>query len=75
MSQLMRSWIWRAPSHGNRQGGARIYLLAIYDAGCAYRWNVRPSSWARHACTVAGRRLTRSEWEDALPERDYDPAC
>jgi WD40 repeat protein/DNA-binding SARP family transcriptional activator len=52
------------------------YLFAIYgDGGRAYRWDVRPSSWARHACVVAGRTLTRSEWEEALPERDYDPAC
>jgi WD40 repeat protein len=52
------------------------YLLAIYgDSGRAYRWDVRPSSWARHACAVAGRTLTRSEWQDALPERDYAPAC
>jgi hypothetical protein len=28
-------------------------------------------SWARHACAVAGRTLTRTEWQDALPERDY----
>ena len=26
--------------------------------GQAYRWDVRPSSWARQACTVAGRPLT-----------------
>jgi WD40 repeat protein len=51
------------------------YLFAIYNTGRAYRWDVRPSSWARHACAVAGRKLTRLEWEDALPERDYDPAC
>jgi DNA-binding SARP family transcriptional activator/WD40 repeat protein len=54
-------------------GGA--YLFAIYNAGRAYRWDVRPSSWARQACAVAGRQLTRAEWEDALPERDYRPAC
>jgi WD40 repeat protein/DNA-binding SARP family transcriptional activator/Mg-chelatase subunit ChlI len=52
--------------------GARLFAIAT---GRAYRWDVRPASWARHACTVAGRKLTRSEWEDALPERDYDPAC
>jgi WD40 repeat protein len=51
------------------------YLFAITDAGRAYRWDVRPSSWARHACDVAGRTLTRTEWKDALPERDYAPAC
>jgi WD40 repeat protein/DNA-binding SARP family transcriptional activator len=50
-------------------------LFAITDAGRAYRWDVRPSSWLRHACDVAGRPLTRSEWHDALPDRDYAPAC
>ena len=51
------------------------YLFAITDAGRAYRWDMRPTSWARHACEVAGRTLTRTEWKDALPERDYAPAC
>jgi len=50
-------------------------LLAITDAGRAYLWDVRPSSWVRHACDVAGRSLTRAEWQDALPERPYAPAC
>jgi WD40 repeat protein/DNA-binding SARP family transcriptional activator len=51
------------------------YLFAITDAGRAYRWDIRPSSWARHACEIAGRRLSRTEWNDVLPERDYAPAC
>jgi WD40 repeat protein/DNA-binding SARP family transcriptional activator len=51
------------------------YLFAITDTGRAYRWDLRPSSWARHACAVAGRTLTRTEWDDALPGREYDPAC
>jgi WD40 repeat protein len=51
------------------------YLFAITDAGRAYRWDIRPSSWARQACKIAGRRLTRTEWNDVLPERDYAPAC
>jgi WD40 repeat protein/DNA-binding SARP family transcriptional activator/energy-coupling factor transporter ATP-binding protein EcfA2 len=51
------------------------HLLALTDAGRAYRWDIRPRSWARHACAVAARRLTRAEWEHALPERAYDPAC
>jgi hypothetical protein len=53
------------------------FRFAIYGDGAerAYRWNVRPSSRARHACTVAGRPLTRAQWRDALPDRHYDPAC
>ena len=51
------------------------YLFAITSAGRAYRWDVRPSAWARHACAVAGRTLTRAEWRDALPDRKYAPAC
>jgi WD40 repeat protein/DNA-binding SARP family transcriptional activator len=51
------------------------YLFAITDAGRAYRWDVRPSSWAHRACAVAGRTLTPTEWKAALPGRHYAPAC
>jgi WD40 repeat protein len=51
------------------------FLFAITNAGQAYRWDMRPSSWARHACAVAGRTLTSTEWNDVLPGRDYAPAC
>jgi WD40 repeat protein/DNA-binding SARP family transcriptional activator len=50
-------------------------LIASYDTGRAYLWDIRPQSLARHACSVAGRRLTRAEWAEFLPGRDYDPAC
>jgi WD40 repeat protein/DNA-binding SARP family transcriptional activator len=51
------------------------YLYAITDAGTSYRWDVRPSTWERLACSVAGRSLTRTEWDNLLPGRDYSPAC
>ena len=51
------------------------YLLAITSAGQAHRWDARPSAWAQRACAVAGRTLTRAEWNDALPGRTYAPAC
>jgi WD40 repeat protein/DNA-binding SARP family transcriptional activator len=51
------------------------YLFAITAAGRAFRWDVRPASWERQACAVAGRTLTRDEWNDALPGRSYAPAC
>jgi WD40 repeat protein len=55
------------------RGGTHI--AAVYDNGQGYVWDIRPSSWARQACTVAGRRLTSAEWEEALPGREYAPAC
>jgi hypothetical protein len=51
------------------------HLVTLYDNGRGYRWDVRPQSWARRACDVAGRTLTRAEWQTALPERGYAPAC
>ena len=51
------------------------YLFVITDAGRAYRWDMRTTSWAQHACDVAGRTLTQTEWQAALPDRDYAPAC
>jgi WD40 repeat protein len=51
------------------------YLFALTNGGRDYRWDVRPASWARLACSIAGRTLTRAEWNDVLPGRDYRPAC
>jgi WD40 repeat protein len=51
------------------------FLIASYDTGDAYRWDVRTRSLVRHACRLAGRRLTRAEWAEFLPGRSYDPAC
>jgi WD40 repeat protein len=50
-------------------------LVTLDDNGRGYRWDIQPQSWARRACEVAGRTLTRAEWNDALPERTYAPAC
>jgi WD40 repeat protein len=50
-------------------------LVAAYASGRTYLWDIRPAALARRACQVAGRRLTRAEWAEFLPGRDYDPAC
>ena len=51
------------------------YLFALTNVGRDYRWDMRPASWNRLACSIAGRTLTRAEWNEALPGRDYRPAC
>jgi WD40 repeat protein len=51
------------------------HLVTLSETGRGYLWDIRPESWARRACEVIGRTLTRREWQDALPERSYAPAC
>jgi WD40 repeat protein len=50
-------------------------LVTIGRDGHGTLWDLRLESWARRACAVAGRTLSHREWRDALPERDYAPAC
>ena len=50
-------------------------MFAVFRDGRGYRWDVRAASWERQACQIAGRRLTRAEWHEALPDRTYAPAC
>lgn len=66
------------PGSGDIVGAAFIRggreMTVMHERG-GYMWDVRPSAWERHACAVAGRTLTRAEWEAALPGREYAPAC
>ena len=42
-------------------------LLAVAGVdGCAMLWDIDPAVWRQRACAIAGRNLTREEW-DALP--------
>ncbi|HET8820761.1 MAG TPA: protein kinase [Thermoleophilaceae bacterium] len=50
-------------------------ILAASESGRAVLWDIDPEHWKRHACEVAGRTLTRDEWDDILPGRPYEPAC
>ena len=51
------------------------HVFAVFRDGRGYRWDVRSTSWERQACKIAGRRLTRAEWDAALADRTYAPAC
>jgi WD40 repeat protein len=50
------------------------HLAVLHERG-GVAWDVRPGSWERHACAVAGRRLAEWEWEALLPRHAYAPAC
>jgi WD40 repeat protein len=53
--------------------GRRVFVA--YRGGLGFVWNVTLGAWREHACTVAGRNLTRAEWERYLPERPYELVC
>jgi hypothetical protein len=46
-------------------GGARTLV----------RWALDPAEWVEAACAVAGRNLTRTEWERALPGTEQQATC
>ena len=49
--------------------------LVIDYFGDGAKWPTDPRKWQRYACQVAGRDLTRAEWSDVLPDRDYRRVC
>jgi WD40 repeat protein/tRNA A-37 threonylcarbamoyl transferase component Bud32 len=51
------------------------HLLETHGNGQGAVWDVDPESWARRACDLANRTLTREEWEEFLTGRPYEPAC
>ena len=53
--------------------GRKLLLTLANGEGAV--WEVDPESWARRACALANRTLTREEWERFLPGRPYEPAC
>ena len=53
--------------------GRRVFAVSAGRVGL--RWEVSPEAWKQHACAVAGRELSASEWSDALPGRPYRAVC
>ena len=51
------------------------YVVAIFINGSVFVWDLNLESWKDHACRVAGRNLTRAEWEELLPDRPYVTLC
>jgi hypothetical protein len=39
-------------------------------------WDIDPQSWREKACTVAGRNLTKTEWDKYMPtDEPYRATC
>jgi hypothetical protein len=50
-------------------------LVIISDQDWVMSYPMAPSAWLRAACAIAGRDLTRAEWDQYLPGREWQPTC
>jgi hypothetical protein len=50
-------------------------VVALGERPTVMRYPTDPAVWLREACAVAGRDLTRVEWELYLPGREWEPTC
>jgi WD40 repeat protein len=50
-------------------------VVVVYSDGTAAVWPVTVAAWLDHACTVAGRNLTREEWSRFVPGHPYTRTC
>ena len=50
-------------------------VLIVYDTGEILEWDPRPDAWEAHACKVAGRNLTTTEWAELFPDQAYRVTC
>ena len=50
-------------------------LVVLSGDRAGRRYPLEPSAWLEEACAVAGRNLTRAEWDRYLPDRPYERTC
>ncbi len=53
--------------------GRFLYALPMGRDGL--HLDISPTAWKRHACRIAGRKLTRREWRDVAPQQPYRRVC
>jgi len=51
------------------------HLVTAGPDGAAALWDLRPATWVRAACAIAGRDLTEQEWHRYLPDRTRHQIC
>jgi WD40 repeat protein len=50
-------------------------LLVVNDRGNVFTWPMSLAAWKQRACTVAGRNLTRGEWDRFVTGHRYAQVC
>lgn len=64
----------RYPSRPAFAPDGRTLFTPVVD-GSVVAWDLRPRSWTRAACEMAGRDLTRDEWRQYLGDTTYRKTC
>ncbi|WP_456954890.1 nSTAND1 domain-containing NTPase [Geodermatophilus sp. SYSU D00867] len=62
-------------THTHLLPGPDDELVAFSGEVPGRRYPLDPDEWLRAACDLAGRDLTRAEWERFLPAREWRPTC
>jgi hypothetical protein len=50
-------------------------LLAADSDGSVFTWPATLTAWEQHACSLAGRNLTRAEWRQYVAGTGYTTVC
>jgi WD40 repeat protein/DNA-binding SARP family transcriptional activator len=50
-------------------------VVIAYEDGSVIQFSTDSAEWIEHACRVAGRNLTETEWRDAFGDRPYRETC
>jgi WD40 repeat protein len=50
-------------------------LVTADQFGGIWTFPSDPDEWQRRACQIAGRNLTRDEWQELIPDRSYHRTC
>jgi hypothetical protein len=81
---VVRGLVRTAPLPASPDGGQGAYFMVprptdevavLGDREWVMSYPVTPSAWLRTACDIAGRDLTRAEWDRYLPGRPYRATC
>jgi WD40 repeat protein len=55
--------------------GTADEIVVLSSERTGHRYPMDPSVWLAEACAIAGRDLTREEWDRYLPDRPYRRTC
>ena len=61
------SWLAASPEDNAVAAGTSNGYVALWDIDIAH--------WEQMACAIAGRNLSRAEWQQYLPDQPYHVTC